>query len=286
MRIAVLTDVHANLVALNAVIDDIDAWQPDQVIVAGDLVNRGPRPTECLSLIRDRQTTQGWLTVRGNHEDYVLNQAKPDAPRSGPAAELHRASRWTMDRLGDQVADLEVMPFQQELIDPAGKSVRVVHASMLGNRIGIYPETTDEELAYKIGIKTAGGSRDYTAPVLFCVGHTHRPLIRTLNGCLVVNAGSAGLAFDGDTRASYARLSWQDGSWSAEIIRIGYDVRAAEQDFFDTGYFPDAGPLIHLVRIELKEARSMLYGWAYNFQERVLAGEITMEQSVQAYLRR
>jgi predicted phosphodiesterase len=286
MRIAVLTDIHANLVALNTVIEDIDAWQPDQVIVAGDIINRGPRPAECLSLIRARQRTRGWLTVRGNHEDYVLAQAQPDAPRSGPASEVHRASRWTMEKLGAQTPLLMSMPFQQDLYDPAGRLVRIVHASMLGNRIGIYPETTDDELAYKIGILTSDESKVAIAPALFCVGHTHRPLIRTLKDCLVVNAGSAGLAFDGDTRASYARLTWRDKGWDAEIIRLKYDIHAAEQDFIDSGYLSEAGPLVQLVRIELNEARSMLFGWALRFQERVMAGEISMEQSVQAYLMR
>jgi predicted phosphodiesterase len=284
MRIAVLTDIHANLVGLQAVMADLIAWQPDRVIVAGDIINRGPRPRECLEIIQEKQRTDGWLTVRGNHEDYVIAQAQPDAPRSGPAAQVHLASMWTRRQIGDLVHSLPEMPNQQDITDPDGHLVRTVHASIKGNRIGIYPETSDQELHHLISEPTAQQDGPPIKPVVFCAGHTHRPLIRRLNGCLVINAGSAGLCFDGDPRLSYARLIWCHNTWTAEIIRLSYDQQRAVRDFYDTGYYFDAGPLIRLVMIELLEARSLLYGWATQYQNRVLSGAISMEESVKSYL--
>jgi putative phosphoesterase len=275
MKIAVLADIHANLPALQAVVDHVEAWQPDYVIVAGDLVNRGPHPLECLQFVQERQRTQGWLTVRGNHEDYVITHSEPDAPRNGPALEVHRGSFWTYNKLGGDVSPLLEMPFQQNLKDSSGSEVRVVHASMRGNRDGIYPETRDETLRKQIG----------EPPAVLCVGHTHRPLVRWLNETLVVNAGSVGLPFDNDQRTGYAQIARSHNAWHAQIVRLDYDIAQGERDFLETNFIPDAGPLAQLVLIELRQARSMLFQWAVRFQDRALAGEISMQDSVREFLR-
>jgi putative phosphoesterase len=275
VKIAVLADIHANLPALQAVTAHLEAWQPDQVIVAGDLVNRGPRPLECLQFVQEKQRTQGWLTVRGNHEDYVITHSEPDAPRSGPALEVHRGSYWTYQKLGEDIRPLVEMPFQQSFQELDGSEVRVVHASMRGNRDGIYPETSDETLRRQIG----------APPAVLCVGHTHRPLVRWLNGTLVVNAGSVGLPFDFDRRTGYAQIFWSRRTWHARLIRLEYDIAQEERDFAETNFIPDAGPLAQLVLIELRQARSMLFQWASRFQARALAGEISMQDSVREFLR-
>ena len=104
---------------------------------------------------------------------------------------------------------------------------------MLGNRDGIYPEDTDYELIHKIS----------PPPAVFVTGHTHRPLIRRANGTLIVNAGSVGLPFDGDTRAAYAQIIHHKGQWLAKIIRLKYNLQLAEKDFLDFGFFEGGGPL-------------------------------------------
>ena len=276
MKLAVLADIHANWPALQAVTEHLEAWRPDRVIVAGDTVNRGPRPAECLRFVQERQRTSGWLVVRGNHEEYVMTHAAPDAPRSGPAFELHRGSFWTYQQLGGSVADLEAMPVCLSLTGPDRNELRFTHASMLGTREGIYPRTPDEELGRKIGLP---------APALLCVGHTHIPLSRSLDGTLVVNAGSVGLSFDRDTRAGYAQVEWRNGRWRAEIVRLDYDRAQAERDFFETGFI-ECSALAHLVLIELRQARSQLFMWARQYEARILSEEMTMHDSVQAFVHR
>ncbi len=285
MKIAVIADPHANLVALQAAVADIEAWQPDAVLVAGEIVNRGPRPKECLDLIlekaRSQNSQQPWLLVRGNHEDYVIDQARPGAPRSGPAEQVHRPSIWTLDQLGGDVSALQAMPFQQSLKGPDGREVRLVHASMRGIRDGIFPETRDKELRKQIA-PTDGLAA-------FIAGHTHRPLVRRLDGVLVVNAGSTGLPFDQDTRRAYARLTWKKGKrprggWQAEIVRLQYDLTAAGRDFYLSGYLEGGGPIVQRVLIELLTARSLLYSWAVKYQEPALRGEVAVEESVKRFL--
>lgn len=278
MKIAVLSDIHANLAALEAVAEHIEAWGPDHVIVAGDLINRGPRPLECWQFFRERQRSSGWRAILGNHESYVLTWLKPEAPCTGPEFEVNLASFWTFQRLAGSIHEIAALPQQIHLEGPGGCEIRFTHASMTGSRDGIYPETSDFELAHKV---SPGGEK---APAVFAVGHTHQPLIRSLNGTLVVNAGSAGLPFDQDTRPSYAQICWQAGRWQARIVRVEYDLRRAERDFSETGFDPGAGPLVKLVRIELLQGNAQLFSWAEKYQALALAGEITMEQAVNRHM--
>lgn len=284
MKIAVLADIHANFPALQAAAEHLAAWQPDHVIVAGDLVNRGPRPLECLRFVARRVESLGWRWLRGNHEDYVLHFAQPDAQRDPLASEVHRPSIWTGRQLGDALSLLEQMPPHLGMAAPDNRRLHFTHGSMLGLREGIYPETSDSSLKERIGLNGANPTPGGAAPLaLFCVGHTHRPLVRWLEGVLVVNAGSLGLPFDGDSHPSYARLTWRAGVWQAEIVRLDYDQAQAERDFYDTGYLTEAGPLAELVLIEMLQARSMLYQWAVQYQGQVLSGEISMAESVRAF---
>lgn len=281
MKIAVIADIHANLVALRTVVENVDHWQPDRVIILGDLVNRGPRPAECLQFVMARVMKDGWLTVRGNHEEYVLQHELPDAPRHGPAFAVHQASYWTFSQLGSGVKCLHGMPLSLQMMDPNDREISFYHGSVLGLRDGIYPETPDDLLYEKIGLNLRSkGSPDLG---LFCVGHTHRSLIRSLNRILVVNAGSAGLPFDLDTRAAYAQLTFNRGGWTAQIIRLSYDLDAAAADFTTSGYLEHGGPLVQLVLRELLTARSHLYTWAAHFQEPALRGEIDLEESVRRH---
>ncbi|MGH2537048.1 MAG: metallophosphoesterase family protein [Candidatus Promineifilaceae bacterium] len=274
MKIAVLADIHSNFAALEAAAADVEAWRPDQVIVAGDVVNRGPRPAECLAFVLERQAAAGWLLVRGNHEDYVLYHARPEAPRQGPRFELRRDSYWTYCRLDGRVEALAAMPFQVSLAGPGGGELRAVHASMRHNRDSIFPDTPHAELRPRIA----------PAPAVLCVGHTHIPFVERVDDTLLVNVGSAGLPFDRDWRAAYARLTWDRSGPQAEIHRLEYDRQRAERDYIASGFLDRAGPLARLMRLELRQARSHLHQWARRFEAAVLADEIRLAAAVDEYL--
>jgi predicted phosphodiesterase len=275
MKLAILSDVHANYPALLEVTQHLEAWKPDQVIVAGDLVNRGPRPAECLRFVQQKQRDAGWLTLLGNHEEYVMRHHNSTEPRSGPAFEIKRGSYWTYLKLDSDISALQAMPFSLSLRAPDDSEIRLTHASMLGTREGVYRRSTDPELREKIGAPP---------PPLFCVGHTHVPLTRRVDDTLVVNAGSAGMPFDGDTRASYAQVTWRHGAWEAEIIRLEYDRQQAERDFTDSGFLAEGGMLAQLMLIELQQAHSQLFQWATRFEAPLLAGLISIEDSVRQHI--
>lgn len=278
MKIAVLADIHANFTALLAVTADIEKWQPDAVVVAGDIVNRGPRPTKCLHLVQEKAQNDGWLLLGGNHEDFVVKLADELSKNGHPANknqyEFYRPVYWTSEKMMDDIEALRALPFQQSITAPNGDEVRIVHASMRGNRDGIYPETPAKVLRQQIA----------PPPAVFCVGHTHRPLIRQMDNTLVVNVGSAGLPFDGDTRPSYARLTLSKGKWQAEITRVQYNFQQAELDYFRSGFSKQGGPLTRIMLNELRSARSLLFMWTKHYENLVLSGQISMAEAVHDYL--
>jgi predicted phosphodiesterase len=273
MNLVVLADIHANYPALCAVAQHIESWKPDQVVVAGDVVNRGPKPLECWQFVEEKEKTCGWRLVRGNHEDYVLTHKNPDRSRDPVDQAIAQSSWWTFQKLGDAVSALETLPDTLSIDSPRGE-IRITHASMKGNRVGIYPWMSDDEIKNLVG----------DPPSLFCVGHTHIPLVRRLNGTMVVNVGSAGLPFDGDTCVSYAQITSNHREWNVEIVRLNYDRAQAERDHFETGYNEDGGALAKLVIEELRRAKSAIFQWTEKYEKAVRAGEIGIDESVRKFL--
>jgi predicted phosphodiesterase len=275
MKIAVLADIHANLPALEAVTADLEVWNPDRVILAGDVVNRGPRSLACLMFVMGKIKTNGWQVLKGNHEDYVIAQGQPDTPRSGPLFHVYRHTQWTYEQLHGDVNSLGAWPDFIYLEAPDKCEVRVAHGSMLGNTHGIFPMMDDEDLFRRVG---------EPLPTLFCCGHTHYPLITHLENTLVVNVGAVGLPFDRDRRGSYARFTWRVGKWEGEIVRVEYDYSKTMEDFLTSGFLHEAGSMAWLVLAEFLYASSQLFAWMRDYYEPVLAGETTVKATVQTQL--
>ena len=273
MKIAVLADVHGNLQALRAVTDHVDRWRPDAVLVAGDVVNRGPRSPECWDLVAERSARDGWIVIRGNHEEYVMQRGSPDAARPPPDYDVFAAVDWCRRSLGARFDELPGMPTEASLETPAGE-VFMTHGTVRGSRDGIYPQTTDGELETKVRLQSA----------VFAVGHTHRPLTRRYRGCLVVNAGAIGMPFDGDPRAAYARLELTGSTRRARIVRLDYDRAAAERDFALSGFLDGCGPIGRMILNEFRTARGRLAAWTRDFQDRILARELTVEDAARIFL--
>ncbi len=276
MKIAVLADIHAHLIGMQATVAHIERWQPDQVLVLGDIVNRGPRPRECLEYILSRQSQDGWIVTRGNHEDYVIGQGESDVPSDGPRFDMHRLSHWTYQQLGGSpnaplIQAIKALPDSLDL--PNG--LRITHASMISMRDGIYMQTSDKHLRRQIGTPP---------PAMLCVGHTHIPLTRTIDATSVVNVGSAGMPFDLNRLPSYAQLTLRRDGWHAEIVRVDYDLGAAERDFLQSGYIEGAGALARVVLRELQLACGLLHTWLSKYEAPILQGEMTVEQTVAPFL--
>ena len=276
MKIAALADIHGNYQALIAVIDHVERWKPDLVFVLGDIINRGPRSRDCLHLIQQKIESDSWQTIVGNHEQYVLRFDSPDTPRTGNQFELLRIIHWTYQSLspGD-IQSVKDLPLEIETQLPGNQIVKAVHASMGGIRVGIYPDSSQKEILNLI-------QPDVN---LFLVGHTHQPLVRTIGNTTVINAGSIGLPFDGDTRAGYAQITRESNQWTGKIIRMEYDQKAAFQDFYSTQFIPQGGPLAELVLTEMKIGWPQLSHWFRRYEQTVLDHKISTEDAVEQYLK-
>jgi predicted phosphodiesterase len=267
-RIAVISDIHANPFALEAVVDDISQVGVDEVIVGGDLVGRGPHGSAVVDHIREL----GWKSVRGNHEDYTLEFRRESVPQSWLNDIQWAASRWMAQELDDEHADyLDTLPFT--LTAECAPSLRVFHGSPRSYREGIGEWTCTEKLAEHF--------ESIEEPLLVCA-HTHRPLVREVGDGLIVNVGSVGLPFNGDWRAQYVIFSSSPSGWDVEFRQVEYD-RKAFLDAYETSGFLDAGNISALLlRKEVKHARPFLVPF---MKWTELADRPARIESVEAFLK-
>lgn len=273
MKIAVFSDVQGNLPAMETAVEHILAWAPDLVLMNGDLVNRGPRSRDCLLLFDELAQNQGWLPIRGNHEDYVLHCAE-HAPQTELERELRRFADWTVEQLGVHRELMRNWPEHLCLQGPNDSWVHLTHGSLLGNRDGISRSVSDEQLQEKIPEHAD----------LFVVAHTHKPLQRTFGQTRILNVGSVGSPFDGDVRASYARLHYCNGTWKTEIVRLDYDRDRAERDFHQSGFLAEGGPLAGFVFEEWRRAELMMPRFNARYMQALKNRDITLQEAVERFL--
>jgi hypothetical protein len=182
---------------------------------------------------------------------------------------------WTARQMGSAAARMKDWPDHAMIPDAELHHwVYLTHASLAGNRAGIMRHHSDDDLRNRVP----------TWASLFVTAHTHRPLLRQLDDTAILNVGSAGSPFDGDPRGSWAKLVHDGQDWQTEIIRFEYDRNRAEADFHDTGFLAQCGPFGRLVFEEWKQARSLLPHWRRRYFDAVENGEISLEQSVTAFL--
>jgi putative phosphoesterase len=217
-RIAVLSDVHGNLVALEAVLKEIKKERPDAVLVAGDLVMNGPEPNGTIDALRALEA-DGALIVSGNTDiavgDFDYGAAYPHY-QDGVPDTITVAAEWAHDELGDEQLDwLRRLPAERRMRTEDDTLVLVVHASP-GSQTRGFDQALDANIIFERAAATDAR--------IICVGHTHVPEVRDLGWKLIVNDGSAGYVFDGDPTASWAMVTVADGEASATIRRTEYDV--------------------------------------------------------------
>src|SRR5690242_6816110 len=212
MRIAIISDIHGNQVALEAVLDDFYRQPPvDHLVIAGDLCLNGPCPREVIEIIRGLNCA----VLQGNVDYEVVTQA-PDK-----GAKKRNTAAWTREQIGPGGIDyLASLTLSHRIENPEGSDLLVVHANPLNLEDAIFPYAPDSTLEHLLG----GLEDDGIGAVAF--GHLHIAYTRKWRNLFLVDVGSCGLPRDEDLRASYAILSWQARSWVAEIRRVAYDVQA------------------------------------------------------------
>lgn len=223
--VAVITDIHANLPALEAALARIDALAIERVYCGGDLVGYGPHPDEVCALIEERAIP----TIHGNY-DYAIGRDLEDcgcAYVTPHDRELgQRSVDWTLAHTSRRSKEfMRALPFDLRF-ELAGKRVRLVHGSP--RKVNEYlfedkPARTFERIA-------AGADCD-----VLVFGHTHKPWVREHGGVLFVNCGSVGKPKDGDPRAAFALLRAAGELVEVEIERVEYEVEAVAREVAAVG---------------------------------------------------
>ena len=226
MRYALISDIHANLPALEAVLSDI-ATRPDIAATyhLGDLVGYAPWPNETVNRIRDAKIAG----IAGNYDstvglDYKHCGCKYEDPKQAELA--HLSFEWTKQHVSASVKHvLASLPFRLDLRPLgghlSGRSVILVHGAPTLNTLYL---TEDRPDAFFTRMAEIAGAK--TGDVL-CFGHTHLPWHRTIEGIHFLNSGSVGRPKDGDWRAGYVILDADKSDVKFEFVRVEYDLDAA-----------------------------------------------------------
>jgi len=213
---AIVSDIHGNIHALDAVLSDVDAQRPDRVYCLGDLVGYGAFPNEVVERIRERRMP----TVIGNYDDGVGFERDECgcAYKEETDRELgQRSLEWTKAHTTEENKTFLRGLLPQVRLEADGKRVLLVHGSP--RKINEYlfedrPLSSFERLAH---------SSDADV-IMF--GHTHVPYTKSAGGVLFVNVGSVGKPKDGDPRACYALLDLASAT-PVHFRRVAYDIKAA-----------------------------------------------------------
>ena len=233
MRIAIYSDVHGNLTALQTVLADIKKQSPDLIAFAGDLCLVGARPKACLELAK----TETDFFVYGNTDEYI-HDPQP-IPEDVDKAQQQRwkifneLATWTGEQLGpENVSWLKRLPFSHRLSPTAvaRDDLLIVHANPQDVNGVIYP--TAEFQQENLGKVQKAQSDEELRPLLenitagiIAYGHLHIPNIRYWGETILANISSVNLPGDGDKRAKYGLLTWQkETGWTVEKRQVAYNL--------------------------------------------------------------
>lgn len=204
MKIAVISDIHGNMEALNAVLEDIQQKECDRIFVLGDYAMAGPEPSQTVGFFMTKQYDPKYTMIQGNtdsmisnYSDELFNELKEKAP---VMAEALKDDAAILSK--EEKEFLKKLPPQDEIYE-SGVKFLLVHGSPRRNNEDILPDTPMDEVEKMI--------QNVDASVVLC-GHTHIPTgFQTSNRKTVVNAGSVGRPFTPEPKACYLIITVENG---------------------------------------------------------------------------
>lgn len=237
-RIAVIADLHGNMPALEAVLDDIAQHDVAEIIVLGDLVGKGPYSDRVVDRIRGIGAT----VIRGNWDDAMHME------------EVSADFKWYQNQLGpERIAYLVNLPVQVSFY-MSGRYIRLFHSSADDLQHRVFPWSPREELLGMFANHEFVGGSDQPVPDVVGYADIHQPFILSFQGKTLFNAGSVGNSLD-ITESSYVILEGEyEGrrrtGFSINFVRVPYDIEEAVRQVRESGM-----PFVEEMIRELRTAR-------------------------------
>ncbi len=242
-RLAVLADIHGNLPALEVVVDDLQQFQVDHIVVAGDVVNVGPFSSQVMELITRLQCA----VIRGNNELYLTDYQTPRAPAIW---NQYSIPPYTLAQLGSHWMNvISSWPDALTLRFRDAPSLQVVHGSPRSHFEVILPTTPDDEIFPML--------QQVEATTLI-TAHSHLAMDRQVGRWHIINPGSVGNPLDGDLTASYTLLESTSEGWKATNRRVKFDSQRVLDEFERTHFIEQCGIVGYYAVQEYKSARMEL----------------------------
>ena len=218
MKVALISDVHSNLIALDAVLADIDSIGVEQIVSAGDIVGYYPYPNETIERFRSRNIQ----SILGNHDRAVIRINPVGMNKMAAEAVLWTSKHVSADGV-DYLRNLKAR----------------MHMKLGSRPVGIYHGSPRDDDEYLYEIDAGPELLEMCDCNLLVVGHTHIPFIKKFGSGTIVNSGSVGQPRDGEKRASY--VLFDDDANDFQIRRVEYDVEAVEKKVQSAGLPPFLG---------------------------------------------
>ncbi len=254
MKIAILSDIHGNAVALEQVLEHISCKQIDTVLVLGDLIFRGPEPQKVLDLLRSTSA----LILKGNTDVWITRGIQKDEVPETDYEIMNLERQWTLDQITEEdVAYLDSLPTELSLSLSETMSLHAFHATPEDLFEVILPSGSAELFREKI-------MKNQQAAV-YAYAHTHYPMLRYMDGKCIINPGGVGYTFDGYTQSSYAIVEEEKGQLRVSIERVSYDIDQVV-GMYEKFCYPNAELMkqvllcgVHPYEVKLKSKGTMSY---------------------------
>ena len=212
MRLAIISDIHSNLPALQVVLEQIEKEGIDRILCAGDIVGYGPFPNEVIERLKRIELT----TILGNHDRAVLSRDS-----SNMNIQAQDAVWWTIENLKQEGQDYLARLRSKESFFWNGLSIAIYHGSPKDDNEYVPEESADDELL------------ELAKSDFLILGHTHVPFVKSLDIGTVINPGSVGQPRDGDSKASFAIYDHRLRRF--EVKRLAYDIDTVAEAMRSSG---------------------------------------------------
>ncbi|MDQ3459889.1 MAG: metallophosphoesterase [Deinococcota bacterium] len=248
MRLAIISDIHGNLHALEAVLRDLRSQGADEFVVNGDMVNRGPNNVAVL----ERLLAEGCVLTLGNHDDLIRKWVERDGdlPAAWFEDPFWEGTAWVARQLEEAgcIAALRDLPMTHKVTVTGAPTLLISHGSPRHYREGYGKFLSDADIAEIV--------QNHPADILIG-SHTHRAMVRRWADYRVLNTGAVGAPFNGDPRAQYLLMTLSGGDWQADFRAVSYDREGALAAFEGLGYLPAGELSAHIFREELRLAKPL-----------------------------